>query len=46
MTNQSALHPVTPGSFNLLWTLVTRSVGLTAGLAVAFLIMAALVSTP
>ena len=46
MTNERALHPVTPGSFNLLWTRVTRSVGLTAGLAVALLIMAALISTP
>ena len=46
MTNESALHPFTPGSFNLLWTLVTRSIGLTAGLAVALLLMAALISTP
>lgn len=46
MTNQRALHPFTPGSFNLLWTLVTRSIGLTAGLAVALLLMAALISTP
>ena len=46
MTNTRALHPVTPGSFRLLWTLVTRSVGLTAGLAVALLLMAALISTP
>ena len=46
MTNESALHPFTPGSFNLLWTLVTRSVGLTAGLAAALLLLAALISNP
>ncbi len=46
MTNQGALHPVMPGSFNLLWTLVTRSVGLTAAMAAALLLMAALISTP
>ena len=45
MTTQSAAQPVTNGSFSLLWTLVTRSVGLTAGLAIALLIMAALIST-
>ena len=45
MTTQSAAQPVTHGSFSLLWTLVTRSVGLTAGLAIALLIMAALIST-
>jgi hypothetical protein len=47
MTTSSAAQPVIPtGSFTLLWTLVTRSIGLTAGLAVAMLIVAALFSTP
>ncbi len=46
MTTHSAVQPVTHGSLGLLWTLVTRSVGLTAGLAVALLLMAALISTP
>ena len=45
MTTQTAVQPVTNGSFGVLWTLVTRSVGLTAGLAIALLIMAALIST-
>ena len=45
MTTQTAIQPVTNGSFSVLWTLVTRSVGLTAGLAIALLIMAALIST-
>lgn len=40
----SAAQQFTSGSFRLVWTLVTRSVGLTAGLALAFLLMAALVS--
>ena len=46
MTTNSAVQPFTSGSIALLWTLVTRSVGLTAGLAVALLIMAALISAP
>ncbi len=46
MTTERAAQPVTDGSLGLLWTLVTRSVGLTAGLAVALLLMAALLSTP
>ena len=46
MTTNSAAQPITIGSFSLLLTLVTRSVGLTAGLAVALLIMAALISVP
>ena len=46
MTTESAALPVTRGSLGLLWTLVTRSVGLTAGLAVALLIAAALLSRP
>jgi hypothetical protein len=44
MTRTDAAQPVTAGSFNLVWILVTRSVGLTAGLAVALLLMAALIS--
>ena len=46
MDTKCALEPVTAGSFTLIWTLVTRSVGLTAGLAVAMLAMAALMSAP
>lgn len=46
MATNSAAASVTTGSFGLIWTLVTRSVGLTAGLAVALLIVAALISTP
>ena len=46
MTTNSAAQSVTTPSFILLWTLVTRAVGLTAGLAVAMLIMAALISAP
>jgi hypothetical protein len=38
------MQPVTNGSLRLLCTLVTRSIGLTAGLAVALLLMAALIS--
>jgi hypothetical protein len=45
VTRETAAQPFTGGS-GLLWTLVTRSVGLTAGLAVALLLMAALISTP
>jgi hypothetical protein len=45
MTTEHASQPVTHGSLSLLWTLVTRSVGLTAGLAVALLLFAALIST-
>jgi hypothetical protein len=46
MATELAAQPVTDGSLGLLWTLVTRSVGLTAGLAVALLLFAALISTP
>lgn len=46
MTTEHAAQPVTDASLGLLWTLVTRSVGLTAGLAVALLLFAALISTP
>ena len=44
MTANSAAPSVTHGSFGLLWALVMRSVGLTAGLAVALLIVAALIA--
>jgi hypothetical protein len=46
MITPTVTQPITPGSFGLVWTLVTRAVGLTAGLGVAMLIMAALMSAP
>jgi hypothetical protein len=46
MNTQTAAQPFTAGSLGLVWTLVTWSVGLTAGLAVAMLIVAALLSAP
>jgi hypothetical protein len=46
METERASQPVTHSSFGLVWTLVTRSIGLTAGLAVALLLVAALISTP
>jgi hypothetical protein len=46
MDTKSALEPVTSASFALIWALITRSVGLTAGLAVAMLVVAALLSAP
>jgi hypothetical protein len=46
MTTERAVQPFTQGSLGLLWTLVSRSVALTAGLAVTLLLMAALLSTP
>lgn len=46
MATEPAAQPFTHGSLGLLWTLVTRAVGLTAGLAVALLLFAALISTP
>lgn len=46
MATERAAQPVTHGSLGLVWTLVTRSVGLTAGLAVALLLFVALISTP
>ena len=47
MIMPTVTQPITPGSgsFGLVWTLVTRAVGLTAGLGVAMLIMAALMSS-
>jgi hypothetical protein len=44
MKTQTAAQPFTAGSWGLVWTLVTRSVGLTTGLALAMLIVAALLS--
>jgi hypothetical protein len=45
MSTQPASPAVTNGSFGLLWTLVTRAVGVTAGVAVALLLISALMST-
>jgi hypothetical protein len=44
MTTEHAMQPVGHGSFSVLWTLVMRAVGLTAGVAIALLLMAALIS--
>ena len=44
MVTKTALEQVTAGAFSLMWTLIGRSVGLTAGLAVAMLAVAALLS--
>ena len=44
MTTEQAIQPVKHGSFGLLWTLAIRSVGLTAGVAIALLLVAALIS--
>ena len=46
MTTEYASQSVTKGTLGLVWKLVSRSVGLTAGLAVALLIVAALISRP
>ena len=46
MITNSAAQPVNHESFGLLWSLVMRSVGLTAGVAIALLIMAALIAQP
>jgi len=46
MSVDAAAQRVTNGSLGLVWTLVTRSVGLTAGLAIALLLLSALISTP
>lgn len=46
MTTGRASQPVIHGSFGLLWTLVTRSIGLAAGMAVAMLLVAALIFAP
>jgi hypothetical protein len=44
MKTEDASQPVTSGSFRLVWTLLARSVGVTAGIWVALLIVAALIS--
>jgi hypothetical protein len=46
MSVQDASPRVSAGSLGLVWTLVTRSVGLTAGVAIALLLISALISTP
>jgi hypothetical protein len=46
MSTHTTIQPVAAGSFGLIWTLIARSVGLTAGLAVAMLIAASLLSAP
>jgi len=46
MSVEGASQRVTNGSLGLVWTLVTRAVGLTAGVAVALLLILALISTP
>ena len=43
MTTLTTGQPVTAGSFNLVWTLVTRSIGLSACVAVALLLVASLI---
>jgi len=42
--SEQALQPVGQGSFGLLWMLAIRSIGLTAGVAIALLLAAALIS--
>jgi len=44
MTTQEAIQPVRHGSFGLVWALAIRSIGLTAGVALAMLLVAALIS--
>ena len=44
MMTEQAIQPVTRGSLGLVWTLAIRSIGLTAGVAIALLIAAALIS--
>jgi hypothetical protein len=44
MMTEQASQPVSHGSFNLLWTLAIRSIGVTAGVAVALLLAAALIA--
>ena len=44
MTTEDAIQPIHNGSFGLLWTLAIRSIGLTAGVAIAMLLVAALIT--
>jgi hypothetical protein len=46
LTNDDVAQPVARESVALVWTLVTRSVGLTAGVGIALLAVAALLSIP
>jgi len=41
-----ALSPVARGSATLVWTLVARSIGLAAGVAIVLLVAAALLRVP
>jgi len=44
MTTQEGIQPLRHESFGLVWTLAIRSIGLTAGVAIALLLVAALIS--
>ena len=44
MTTEEAIQPAKNESLGLVWTLAIRSIGLTAGVAIAMLILAALLS--
>jgi len=46
MRTNAAVQPVARESVVVVWTLVARSVGLTAGVAIVLLAMAALLSVP
>jgi hypothetical protein len=46
MTTNAAVQPVARESVAMMWTLVARSVGLTAGVGIVLLAMAALLSAP
>jgi hypothetical protein len=46
MTIHALEQPVARGSAALVWTLIARSIGLTACVAVALLVVAALLSLP
>jgi hypothetical protein len=46
MTTNAAVEPVARESVAMVWTLVARSVGLTTGVAIVLLAMAALLSAP
>jgi hypothetical protein len=46
MMSNAGAQPVTRESVAMVWTLIARSVGLTAGVALVLLAMAALLSAP
>ena len=46
MSTNAAVQPVARESVMVVWALVARSVGLTAGVAIVLLAMAALLSVP